>query len=161
MNRARPVLRPLALVALLSGLLLASGAFAQGGASGSGSSSGSNSGSSSSTCRNLKQTPYWRVSYQITPMPDPVPGQTKSALDGFQVNTQKNSDGTITVDIERTGRSDNETNETPDQDDIKVDTSKQILYFLEGEMGDDAVGIDTHLNDEAVVLTDLNGCILQ
>jgi len=150
-NTVRLVLRPLPLAALLMALLLASGAFAQGGSS----------SSSSSTCHNLKQTPYWNVAYPIAPMPNPVPGNTKQALDGFSLNTNKNSDGTITVDIERTGRSDNETNETADQDDIKVDTSKQILYFLEGQMGDDAYGIDTHLNDEAVVLTDLNGCILK
>lgn len=149
MNRVRPVLRTLPVVATVLGFLLASGAFAQGGNAGAG------------TCQNLKQTQYWRVSFQIAPMPNPVPNQTRSALDGFQLTTRKNSGGTITVDIERTGRSDNETNETADQDDIKVDTSKQILYFLEGQMGDDAVGIDTHLNDEAVVLTDLNGCILQ
>ena len=93
-------------------------------------------------------------------MPNPESPRTQQALSGFVVNTTKNADGTLTVDIERSGQSDAEKNETPDQDDIKVDPSKQMLYFLEGEMGDDAVGIDTHLNDEAVVLTDLNGCIL-
>ncbi len=144
--RRRAVLASL-LVAGLAAALLGSTAFAQ-------------SGSSSSQCRQLQKTQYWQVSFLIAPMPNPEPSRTQAAMDGFTVNTSKNSDGTLNVDIERQGRSDNETNETPDQDDIKVDTSKQKLYFLEGQMGDDAVGIDTHLNDEAVVLTDLNGCIL-
>jgi len=148
-TQARHPSRLVALAALLMALLVASGAFAQSGSSGS------------SQCRNLKQTPYWRVAYAIAPMPSPTPSNTQQALDGFTVNTNKNSDGTVTVDIERTGRSDAEKNETPDQDDIKVDTSKQRLYFLEGQFGDDAYGIDTQLNDEAVVLTDLNGCILK
>lgn len=150
MKHVRRVFRPVPLAAITL-LLLAGGAFAQGASSSSGSA----------TCQNLKQTPYWRVSFQIAPMPDPAPAGTQRALDGFTVNDSKNGDGTVTVDIERTGRADGETNETPDQDDIKVDTSKQVLYFLEGQMGDDAYGIDTHLNDEAVVLTDLKGCILQ
>lgn len=146
-----PLLATVVAAALVAGLV-GSAAFAQG---------SSNSASSSSQCRKLKDTQYWQVSYPIAPMPNPVPNRTQAALDGFEVNTQKNADGTITVDIERQGRSDNETNETPDQDDIKVDVSNgQQLYFLEGQMGDDAVGIDTHLNDEAVVLTDANGCIL-
>lgn len=151
-RRPRRAVAPLLAAALVAGLV-GSAAFAQ-------SSSNSNS-SSSSQCRKLQKTQYWQVSNLIAPMPNPEPSRTKSALDGFVVNTQNNADGTITVDIERQGRSDNEKGETPDQDDIKVDVSKgQKLYFLEGEMGDDAVGIDTHLNDEAVVLTDANGCIL-
>lgn len=146
-----------AVAALVAVGLLIPAAFAQGGSSSNGNAGSS---SSSSTCRRLQDTQYWQVSFQIAPMPNPEPAATTQALDGFDLTTQKNADGTITVDIERTGQSDNEVNETPDQDDIKVDTSKQMLYFLEGELGDDAVGIDTHLNDEAVVLTDLNGCIL-
>ncbi len=157
-RRQAPVRIAAAAVAtLLAAGLLIPAAFAQGGSSSNGSSGTS---SSSSTCRRLQDTQYWQVSYQIAPMPNPEPAATSQALDGFDITTQNNADGTITVDIERTGQSDNEVNEKPDQDDIKVDTSKQMLYFLEGEMGDDAIGIDTHLNDEAVVLTDLNGCIL-
>jgi hypothetical protein len=151
-RRLRLAFAPLLAAALVAGLV-GSTAFAQ--------SSSNTSSSTSSQCRKLKDTQYWQVSYQIAPMPNPVPNRTQSALDGFVVNTQKNADGTITVDIERQGRSDNEKGETPDQDDIKVDVANgQKLYFLEGEMGDDAVGIDTHLNDEAVVLTDANGCIV-
>ena len=147
-----PLLATVLATALVAGLA-GSAAFAQGNAK---------SSSSSTQCRKLQSTQYWQVSNLIAPMPSPVPSRTRSALDGFVVNAQKNADGTITVDIERQGRSDNETNETADQDDIKVDVSKgQKLYFLEGQMGDDAVGIDTHLNDEAVVLTDANGCILR
>ncbi len=151
-RRLRRALGPLLVAAVTLGLV-GSAAFAQ--------SSSNGSSSSSSQCRDLSKTQYWQVSNLIAPMPNPEPSRTKAALDGFVVNTQKNSDGTITVDIERQGRSDNEKGEKPDQDDIKVDISKgQKLYFLEGEMGDDAVGIDTHLNDEAVVLTDANNCIL-
>ncbi len=143
--------RPTALAGLLlAGLLaslLGSTAFAQ-------------SSSSSSQCRRLQATQYWQVSHLIAPMPNPEPSRTQAAMDGFTINTSKNADGTLNVDIERQGASDNETNEKPDQDDIKVDASKQKLYFLEGQFGDDAVGIDTQLNDEAVVLTDQNGCIL-
>jgi hypothetical protein len=147
-RRFRRALGPLLVAAVTLGLV-GSAAFAQG------------SSTSSSQCRDLSKTQYWQVSYLIAPMPNPEPSRTQAALDGFVVNTQKNADGTITVDIERQGRSDNENGEKPDQDDIKVDVSKgQKLYFLEGEMGDDAVGIDTHLNDEAVVLTDANNCIL-
>ncbi|MEJ2287186.1 MAG: hypothetical protein P8Y02_00830 [Deinococcales bacterium] len=146
----RPAVLASLLVAGLVAALLGSTAFAQ----------SSSNASSSSQCRQLQKTQYWQVSFLIAPMPNPLPSRTQAAMDGFTLNTSKNADGTLNVDIERQGRSDNETNETPDQDDIKVDTSKQKLYFLEGQMGDDAVGIDTHLNDEAVVLTDLNGCIL-
>jgi hypothetical protein len=151
--------RRLAVAPLLAAVLVAGGvgtaAFAQGGTS-------TNNSTSSTQCRRLQDTQYWPVSNQIAPMPSPVPNRTQAALDGFVVNPQKNADGTITIDIERQGRSDNETNEKADQDDIKVDVANgQKLYFLEGEMGDDAVGIDTHLNDEAVVLTDANGCILK
>lgn len=150
-SRPRALTRRLVPVLLMAGALLPA-AFAQGGSS--------SSTASTNTCRRLQDTQYWPVSFQIAPMPSPESARAQQALDGFTVNETPNADGTITVDIERTGQSDNETNETPDQDDIKVDTSKQMLYFLEGEMGDDAVGIDTHLNDEAVVLTDLNGCII-
>lgn len=153
----RPVSRRLPALAtlLLMGLVAAlagSTAFAQSGSS-----------ASSTQCRKLQNTQYWQVSYQIAPMPSQLSARAQAALDGFVVNTQKNADGTVTVDIERQGASDNESaekNGKTDQDDIKVDLSKQKLYFLEGQMGDDAIGIDTHLNDEAVVLTDLSGCIL-
>jgi len=146
-GRRLPPVASVLVAGLIAGLV-GSAAFAQSGSS------------SSSQCRRLQATQYWQVSYLITPMPNPESPRTQAAMDGFTLSTSKNSDGTTTVDIERTGRSDNEQNETADQDDIKVDTSKQKLYFLEGGMGDDAVGIDTHLNDEAVVLTDLNGCII-
>lgn len=150
--RRRPTAAASLLLAGLLAALLGSTAFAQG---------TTTTASSSSTCRRLQNTQYWQVSFLIAPTPSPLPSRTRSAMDGFTLNTSKNADGTLTVDIERQGASDNETNEKPDQDDIKVDGSKQKLYFLEGQMGDDAAGIDTHLNDEAVVLTDANGCILK
>ncbi len=149
MNQVRLVPRLLPLTALALAFLAVPAAFAQG------------ANAKQSQCRNLKQTQYWQVAYQIGPLPNPVPAITQQATDGFTINSNKNADGTITIDIERTGQSDAETNEKPDQDDIKVNAAKQRLYFLEGQAGDDAYGIDTHLNDEAVVLTDLNGCILQ
>lgn len=148
--RPHPALRPrrrLAFVAAVLAGLFVSGAFAQG-------------ATSSSQCHKLQNTRYWNVAYQIAPMPSPEPNNTQHATDGFTVRTYKGSGSGVIVDIERTGMSDNEKGETPDQDDIKVDTSKQRLYFLEGAMSDDALGMDTHMNDEAVVLTDLNGCIL-
>ena len=150
-RRRSTALAALLLTGLL-GALLGSTAFAQG---------GSTTTTASKQCRKLQNTQYWQVSHLIAPTNSPLSSRTQAAMDGFTLNTSKNADGTLNVDIERQGASDNETNEKPDQDDIKVDAANQKLYFLEGQMGDDAVGIDTHLNDEAVVLTDANGCILK
>ena len=138
---------PLLAIVLLTGL--GAGAFAQGTNNGTG------------TCQRLQDTRYWRISHPIAPMPNPEPNNTQKALDGFEIASSQNSDGTLLLDIEVHGRGDNESGETtPDKDDISVDTSKQVLYFLEGDMGDDAYARDTDLGDEAVVLTDLQGCIL-
>ncbi len=135
---------PLALIGVLLIGMLASTAFAANG-----------------TCQKLQDTRYWRISHPIVPMPNPEPRDTQRALEGFDMTLTPNSDGTFQVDMEVHGRADGEANETtPDKDDITVDTASQILYFLEGDMGDDAYASDTDLGDEAVVLTDLQGCIL-
>lgn len=137
---ARP-LRLAALAALAAmTAVVGSAAFAQGGSS----------SSASGQCQRLQDTRYWSISHQIAPMPSPEDNATKRALDGFTLNTSQNADGTLAVTLQVNGRGGKT---------ITVDPSSQRLYFLEGEMGDDSYGSDTDLGDEAVVLTDLQGCI--
>jgi hypothetical protein len=136
----RPALAAFLAAAVTIPLFLgASAAFAQGG-----------SNAASGQCQRLQDTRYWRISHQIAPMPTPEDNATKRALDGFTLNTTQNADGTLSVNLQVNGRGGKT---------ISVDPSSQLLYFLEGEMGDDSFGSDTDLGDEAVVLTDLQGCI--
>ena len=142
MKRFLPALvRTSAILLTAAAIVAGSSAFAQRGAGGD------------ATCQRLQDSRYWPIAYQIAPMPDPEPRATQRALDGFTVSTTENEDGTLEVALSVIGRSGSTT--------ISVDPASQVLYFLEGEDGDDSYQRDTDLGDETVVLTDLQGCIEQ
>ena len=112
-------------------------------------------------CQRLQDSRYWPISYLIFPHTQSLPAKTKRALDGFDVNLTEQANGKVLLDIDFVRRNDDVSESTPNGDDINLDPQVNQLYFLEGDMGDDFFGGDTDLGDEAVVMTDLQGCILQ
>ncbi len=98
----------------------------------------------------LSDSDYATSAYLIAP--GTASTDAKQALDGFDMQTATQADGSIKVTLtaKRSGYSNQAYTVTPGQK----------LYFIETSMGDDGPDFDENLGDDTAVLVDQDGYIV-
>ena len=98
--------------------------------------------------------PYYNFAHEIDPNNlNNLSATVKQAPIGFNLSSNKNSDGIITVNLTSTNTEYHNQSYTLKPGDK--------LYFIEKSLGDDADGQERFLGDDTAVVVDQNGSVVQ